>query len=132
MTRFLGPDLKARVQGETHSAIINLTSSYSDWPAYNMPIFSASKSFSDVLSQNLWYENQEMDILTVKNMPHKSEANPLGVNPTDTVDGALKDLGHERISYGHYSHSLLRYWILLQQCKWIFNSKSVLGQLSGL
>jgi short-subunit dehydrogenase len=57
MTRFLGPDLKARNSEKTKSAIINLTSSYSDWPAFNLPIYSAGKNFSDVFSQNLWYEN---------------------------------------------------------------------------
>ena len=57
MSRFLGPDLKQRVKGKTHSAIINMTSSFADYPNYSLPVFSASKSFSDVLSQNLWYEN---------------------------------------------------------------------------
>lgn len=57
-----------------------------------------------------------MDVLTVKNMPTKSERYPLGVDPKYTVDGVFKDLGHERISYGHYTHSLFRYWILFQQC----------------
>ena len=56
-----------------------------------------------------------MDVLTVKNMPTKSKLIPLGVEAEDTVDGALMDLGHERISYGHANHSLLRYWILLKQ-----------------
>jgi len=132
MTRFLGPELKARGQKQTKSAIINMTSSYADTPAYNLPIFSASKSFSDVFSQNLWYENQEMDILTVKNMPHKSEANPLGVDAGEIVEGALLDLGHERISYGHSTHSLFRHWHLLQQCPWLFSSKTWLGKMSGL
>lgn len=68
-----------------------------------------------------------MDILTVKHMPVKSKRSPLGVNPKDTVDGVLNDLGHERISYGHSSHSLFRYWILAQQNPTIFNSKTLLG-----
>lgn len=113
MTRFLGPDLKSRVQPNGQkSAIINMTSSYADWPVKNLPIFSAAKSFSDVFSQNLYYENTDMDVLTVKHMPTKSDYNPLGVNAADTVEGVLKDLGHERISYGHAKHSRMRYFIL--------------------
>ena len=80
MTRFLGPAMKNRVKanGET-SAIINMTSTYADYPQKGLPVFSSSKSFCDVFSQNLWFENQEMDILTVKHMPSKSFESPLGV-----------------------------------------------------
>jgi short-subunit dehydrogenase len=108
--------MKQRCEGDTKSAIINLTSVYSWYTNYNAPIFTSAKSFSDVFSQNLYYENQDMDILTVQNMPTKSPKSPLGVDPRETVEGVLMDLGHERISYGHANHSLLRYWILLQQC----------------
>ena len=76
MTKFLGPDLKERVSDTTKSAIINMTSAYADYPTESLPIFSSAKSFSDVFSQNLWYENQEMDILTVKHMPTKTKACP--------------------------------------------------------
>lgn len=110
MTRFLGPDMKVRAGGHK-TAVINMTSTYADYPMLEMPIFSASKSFEDVWSQNLWYENQEMDILTVKNMPTKCKRSPHGVKAEDTVAGLLKDLGHERISYGHAKHSLMRYLI---------------------
>ena len=55
-----------------------------------------------------------MDVLTVKHMPIKSQENPLGVDPGEVVDGVFKDLGKERISYGHYTHSLLRYYILFR------------------
>jgi len=58
MSRFLGPDLKKRIEStQKSSAIINMTSSYSDWPTHNLPIFSSTKSFSDVVSQNLYFEN---------------------------------------------------------------------------
>jgi hypothetical protein len=53
-----------------------------------------------------------MDILTVKGMPVKSVKAPNGVDAGELVDGVLKDLGQERISYGHANHSLMRYWIL--------------------
>ena len=58
MSRFFGPDLKQRQKDtDNTSAIINRTSAYAEWPVLNLPIFSAGKSFSDVFSQNLWYEN---------------------------------------------------------------------------
>lgn len=47
MTRFLGPDLKAR---DSKSAIINMTSAYADSPSKSLPVYSAGKSFSDVFS----------------------------------------------------------------------------------
>lgn len=47
MTRFLGPDLKKSKQ---KTAIINMTSYYSEWPIYNAPIYSSAKSYEDVLS----------------------------------------------------------------------------------
>ena len=117
MSRFLGPGLRERVEAQgKHSAIINMTSSYSDYPVSSKPLFSAGKSFEDIWSTNLWYENQgigpnkdrTIDILTVKNMPTKSAEFPNGVSLADTVSGVLKDLGHERFSYGHTSHSLMR------------------------
>ena len=111
-SRFLGPGLKNRVRDGKTSAIINMSSTYADRPQGNLPIYSSAKSFGDVFSQNLWYENQEMDILTVKGMPIKSKKVPNGVDAGELVDGVLHDLGQERISYGHASHSLMRYWIL--------------------
>ena len=61
-----------------------------------------------------------MDILTVKQLPVKSERNPYGVEAGDIVEGVLKDLGQVRVSYGHWQHSLCRYWILMKQCQWWF------------
>ena len=88
-TRFLGPGLKNRVSNGKKSAIINISSTYADRPEASLPIYSSAKSFGDVFSQNLWYENQEMDILTVKGMPVKGKKVPNGVDAADLVDGAL-------------------------------------------
>jgi len=110
MCRFLGPDMKER---EAKSAIINMTSYYSSRPRYNLPIFSAGKGMQDTFSQILGYENQDMDILTVKGLPVKSHRNPRGVEAEDLVEGVFKDLGHEKISYGHWKHSLYRYMYLV-------------------
>ena len=53
-----------------------------------------------------------MDILTVKNMPAKSKLHPNGVPAREIVDGTLSDLGYERVSYGHWKHATMRYFIL--------------------
>jgi short-subunit dehydrogenase len=79
MTRFLGPKLKERSTGDKKSAIINFTSYYTEWPAFNAPLFSAGKSFSDCVSQVVAYENPSVDVLTVKGMPVQSQRNPYGV-----------------------------------------------------
>lgn len=113
LSRFLGPDMKER---RHKSAIINMTSYYSEYNVPNTPIYTSAKSFENVFSELLGYENQDLDILTVKNMPYKSQRHPNGVDPKEIVEGVLKDLGHERISYGHWQHALFRYWILLRQC----------------
>jgi hypothetical protein len=109
-----------------------MVSQYSSNPVSNMPIYSSCKSFQSVISESIGYENQEMDVLTVKNMPSKSKRHPLGVNPAETVDGVFNDLGYERISYGHYSHALFRYWIMFQQCQTLWNRNTLLGKMAGL
>ena len=62
--------------GDKKSAIINFTSYYTEWPAFNAPLFSASKSFQDAFSQVVGYENQDVDVMTVKGLPIKSARNP--------------------------------------------------------
>jgi len=57
MTRFLGSDLKSRTKNDKHSAIINMTSYYSDFNVTNAPLYSSTKAFEDVFSQILGYEN---------------------------------------------------------------------------
>lgn len=53
-----------------------MTSYYSDFLIYNAPVYSSAKAFEDVFSQTIGYENPDIDILTVKNMPYKSKRNP--------------------------------------------------------
>lgn len=89
-----------------------MTSYYSEFSVTNAPLYSSTKAFEDVFSQVLGYENLDMDILTVKNMPAKSKLHPNGVPVREIVDGTLSDLGHERISYGHWKHAAMRYFIL--------------------
>jgi len=124
LMRFLGPTMKERKNAK--SAIVNMTSYYSQFQIYNAPIYTSAKGYQDVLSQIVGYENQDMDILTVQNLPAKSKRHPNGVDPTETVEGVLHDLGHERISYGHWKHSLFRYYYLFMNCQF-FNGPRGFG-----
>ncbi|TNV76798.1 hypothetical protein FGO68_gene15608 [Halteria grandinella] len=130
ITRFLGPDMKSR---KTHkSAIINMTSYYSEFHLSSAPVYSSTKAFEDVFSQILGYENQDMDVLTVKNMPYKTQKQPNGVEAGQIVEGVMKDLGRERVSYGHWTHSVGRYWILFRQCQWWFRpAGGMTGPVNG-
>lgn len=110
MTRILGPDMKRRTGHR--SAIINMGSYLAESRLLNAPVYSASNSFENVFSETIGYENPDLDVLTVQSMPIKSKKNPFGVSAEDTVNGVLDDLGHERISYGHWKHSLTRYYIM--------------------
>lgn len=106
----------ARKSG-VRSGIINMTSYYTNWPVYNLPMFVAGKSMQAHTSFIFGLEVEEdMDVLTVKQLPVKSARNPYGVEAKDVVEGVLKDIGHERISYGHWTHSLYRHYYLWRQC----------------
>ena len=113
MCRFLAPEMLAR--GKQKSGIVNMTSYYVDWPSYNLPMYTAGKALQAHTSYVFGLEVEEdMDVLTVKQMPVKSDRNPLGVEASDVVEGVFQDLGQSRISYGHWKHSLYRHWILVR------------------
>ena len=85
-----------------------MTSYLSQEPVSTYPIFSASKAYQDFLTQTIHNENiGNMDILTVNNMSVGSSERQ-GVSATDVYEGVLRDLGNEKISYGHWKHSLFR------------------------
>jgi short-subunit dehydrogenase len=43
-----------------------MASYFCEVPLNTAPVYSAAKSFEDVISETLGYENPDMDILTVK------------------------------------------------------------------
>lgn len=55
LTRYLGEDMKKRQQNK--SAIINLTSYYSQYNVPNAPVYSSTKAFEDVFSELVGLEN---------------------------------------------------------------------------
>jgi len=51
LTHYLGPNMKERVKkGDKKSAIINMTSYYSEFSVTNAPLYSSAKAFEDVFS----------------------------------------------------------------------------------
>lgn len=70
-----------------------MTSYFCDVPAPNAPVYTSSSAFEDVFSETLGFENEDMDILTVKHMPVKTQRNRDGANPNDIVEGVFHDLG---------------------------------------
>ena len=112
MTRFLAPQMIAK---EGRSAIINQTSYYSESPIKTLPIFSAGKAMQAHNSRIFSLEvEDQIDVLTVKGMPVKSSRNPNGVEAEELVEGVFNDLAQQRVSYGHWKHSLYRQFIMLK------------------
>lgn len=73
-----------------------------------------------------------MDVMSVEHLPIQSADQPLGVAPSEILDGVLQDLGHERISYGHWTHSAARYYYLLANNPYYVNPNTMLGKALGL
>ena len=81
-------------RGAHKSGIINMTSYYTDWPIYTLPLFTAGKTLQAHTSYTFGLEVEDkMDVLTVKQLPVKSERNPFGVEAKDIVEGVFMDLG---------------------------------------
>lgn len=73
-----------------------------------------------------------MDVMSVEHLPVKTEEQPLGVPPSEILDGVLQDLGHERISYGHWTHSAARYYYLYANNPYWVNANTLAGRALGL
>jgi len=72
--------------------LASINSKSADW---RFPIYSASKSYQDFISQTLANENQELDVMTVYNLPIAGEETlEGGVKADELVNGVFADLGH--------------------------------------
>ena len=76
-------------------------------------IYSSSKAFVDFLSRALSYEyGHKIDILSVRPsevstpMTFNKQTDIMTILPKDCARGLLRDLGHEKVTNGHWSHSL--------------------------
>ena len=75
--------------------------------------YSASKAYVDFLSRALSYEyGNKIDILSVRPsevstpMTFNKQTDIMTIMPKDCAKGFLKDLGYEKVTNGHWSHSL--------------------------
>lgn len=105
LTRFLLKKFQTRTN---KSAIINVSSFAAEVPLKNFSIYSAKHSFLDMFSQCLAKEFPFIDILSLKPLlitnNNKKNYGLSAICPEKCVDGCLRDLGHEKESYGHYTH----------------------------
>ena len=76
-------------------------------------IYSASKAYVDFLSRALSYEYEKsIDIISLRPsevstpMTYHKKVDLMTILPKDCARGLLNDLGHERETNGHWSHSL--------------------------
>jgi 17beta-estradiol 17-dehydrogenase / very-long-chain 3-oxoacyl-CoA reductase len=100
------------------SAIINLSSFASTFPMAGVAMYCATKSYNDFLSRALSaeYEGNNIDVLDVKPLYAETnltqlKAQKFVITATQSVEGALNDLGYERETYGHIKHKIQAYFI---------------------
>ena len=89
------------------SAIITVSSFSSQIPLASFSIDSASNAFLDVFSRSLAYENENIDIISLKPLFITKDEKNIGirtVSPGNSVRGCLRDLGHENSCYGDIWH----------------------------
>ena len=101
-------------------------------------LYSSTKEFNSFHSQALSLELAEkIDVMCLKplyvstNMTSKREG-PEVINIEECAQGALRHLGYEWVTYGHWKHQL-QGWILekIVRCNWIFSlGWSLIGKKS--
>jgi short-subunit dehydrogenase len=128
MTRILGAEMRKK----EHSAIINMSSYYSAYGHFALPIYCAGTAFTSYFTRAVSYENPNMDILTVLGLPVKSDRNPRGVDADELVEGVLHDIGKVRVSYGHWKHSLYRMYYIPLQCSRLMGDRGSRGKADRL
>ena len=102
------------------SAIINLSSFLGSKPIASRPIYSATKAYNDFLSRSLNFEHKDkIDILCLRPchvsspMTKNLKVGGFTLSPDECAEGALKMLGYESWTHGHWKHSLLSYVIYM-------------------
>ncbi len=89
------------------SAIITVSWFSSQIPCSNYSLNSASNAFLDILSRSLAYENEKIDLISLKPLFITKDQKNIGistVSPLNCVKGCLKDIGHENSTYGDITH----------------------------
>lgn len=106
--------MKRMLNRPQHSAIISLSSFASTFPLALSSVYSATKIFNDYLSRGIKSEliGHKVDVLSVRPL---YVATPMTRNTLkefgeitvkESVKGALKCLGQDEFTYGHWKHEL--------------------------
>ncbi|CAG2169772.1 unnamed protein product [Oppiella nova] len=94
--------------------IISLSSLSATNPVPLLAVYSASKVYCDYLSRSLYYEYRDKGIIVQSVLPGFVSTNMSAMRPSFTcptadhyVREAIKTVGIESRTYGHYAHKLL-------------------------
>lgn len=90
-------------------------------------VYSASKAYVDFLSRALSYEyDHKIDIISLRPsevstpMTYNKQTDIMTIKPEDCARGLLNDLGHDKVTNGHWSHCLQgKLYHLVPEC--LFN-----------
>lgn len=118
-TRLMHYFLPRLEKRKNKSAVINVSSILGLKPAPAISLYSATKGFSHYLSVGLSekYEGR-VDIMSyvpanVETNMAISESSPIMITPKKAVNECLKDLGVKTVSYGHWLHTFVVYFMEL-------------------
>ncbi|XP_054164160.1 very-long-chain 3-oxoacyl-CoA reductase-like [Oppia nitens] len=113
MTKMISMVLPQMV-GRGRGIIINLSSLSATNPVPLLAIYSASKVYCDYLSRSLHYEYKDKGIIIQSVLPGFVSTNMSAMRPSFScptavayVNEAMKTVGVESRTYGHYAHKLL-------------------------
>lgn len=133
-------------QKKQRSLLVNFSSSIDMITMPTTSVYSATKRYSDFLSEGLRLEySHAVDVVTVKpggvatNMTNSSHGNgfdvlPLTAEVNDYAKSLLKNL-HKGINYGHWKHSLMVFSISLfphQVTTWVLKHSMGILEKFGL
>jgi len=97
---------------KNRSAIINVASmaGYFVSPYYN--VYGGSKAFNDFFSRALAEEYPQLDIISLRpsevstQMTFRRPTDFFTISADECVEGCLKDVGNERVTFGSWRHNL--------------------------
>ena len=112
LTKCLIPHMRIR---KNRSAIINVSSFTGVIPMPYYNIYSASKAFNDFLTRAVAVEYPSIDFLSLRpsdvstQMTFYRKTDFFTITAEECVEGCLRDVGHETVTYGSWKHKLQGY-----------------------
>ena len=115
-------------------AIINISGAEGVYPLPYLSLYSATKAFNDFLSRSLAHEySNDIDVLSVTPFHPSSSTyfTVLGklikITPEDCAKAALRNLGYEQRTFGHWKHQIVGWVVELMPKMWL----NLKAQLKG-